>query len=122
MIHKFSDPNAENALNNWICPKSECKLIFQEFSKFQRKQFHVEAKSLCKHLSWLNHKIYKGQTNLQSDKVTIENGLHVLEDKIWKCDFAKFEEKWLLKEGKATKEFLHLEDLKRPCKLRFINF
>ena len=35
-----------------------------------------------------------------------------LETKIWLSDFAVFKEKWLFCEGKAVKEFLHLEDLK----------
>ncbi len=38
--------------------------------------------------------------------------LQELENEIWSYDQAHFEEVWLCKEGKSTKEFLHLEDLR----------
>ncbi len=87
-------------------------MVFQAFAKLGWKQNKAEVKSLCKHLSWLNHKIYEGQISLTTDKVQIKLVLKELENNIWQYDFSNFEEKWLLKEGHSTKEFLYLEDLR----------
>ncbi len=103
----FSQNEDCSAVDNWLLLKCECKCVFQEFSKFCKKQHLAESKSLRKYLTWINKKIFSGQNQLHADKSRIENTLQELETKIWISDFADFEEKWLLCEGKATKDFLH---------------
>ncbi len=103
--------NKSKAIASWESLKLRIQERSQQIMRFQQKQARIELQSLHSSLKHVNRCIYMGDS-MDSDR-------HILELRITQILERQFFDRkdnreldWILKEGKMSPGFLHLEDTK----------
>ncbi len=97
----------DDELLAWESIKSQAQSCVQQYVNFCRKQHRSEIHSLQMLLRHVNKRIYQGEV-LEVDQCHLQVRIAQCENTIW--DKKQSPEKWALKEGSMSPDFLHLED------------